>query len=248
MSETVKNLQKTISLLNTEAKPEVLQDLKQLFEDANKDDLTSFVKECDVSPVIRLLTEEASVAEEVRKALIKIATVDTTHTLLCDSNLLATFDSVLKCGAVIRCRVYETVVQIANISEQHFQLVLKAGFLQQLFKDAEDFSDVLQAVNCVEILSYLTDTEYGRRYLETEVLSTFQTKIVGGLDTPSMEFNLIAPQVFKLFGVFGRYNPKVIFETYKDVVNSLLRIILMDNSDLIYGAIETVGFLGRTVD
>ncbi|XP_066999030.2 26S proteasome non-ATPase regulatory subunit 5 [Anabrus simplex] len=147
---------------------------------------------------------------------------------------------------VVRFRVYEVVVEIAEHSATGLQASVECGLLPALIEEFKT-DDVLLQLNALELLTKLAVTPHGLHYLEQHRILEFLSDKVSNAEG-DIEGTIILPGLIKFFGNVAQVNPKDFFSKYPSMVTALFETL--DSPDMIMAgvAMETVGYIATTVE
>ncbi|KAJ8727574.1 hypothetical protein PYW07_001693 [Mythimna separata] len=145
-----------------------------------------------------------------------------------------------------RCNVFEIVVHISAKSHELFKLCAKMEYVDFMVLELQS-DDVLYQVNVLELLSRLAIKPHGINYL---VKHGELQKILGHVaelrNNPLR--GLLIPGYMKFFGCIAHTYPKEIFVKHADVFDELFDAIRSSDPALLPVALDTLGFVGTTVE
>lgn len=144
----------------------------------------------------------------------------------------------------VALRIYSIAVGVAR---KNTEMLDKMEFLLEKCINAIEKSDLLVMINVLEVLKDLCLESYGLVYLENKgVFNKLMKKIESINDDPLA--TLLVPGLMKFFGNVAVVFPEKIFNAYPALVHTLFTCILSDDFQLLYTALDTLGYLARFDD
>ncbi|KAJ8733289.1 hypothetical protein PYW08_001587 [Mythimna loreyi] len=145
-----------------------------------------------------------------------------------------------------KCNVFEIVVHISTKSHELFKLCADMKYVEYMILELQS-DDVLYQVNILELLSRMAIKPHGINYL---VKNGELQKILGHVS--ELKNNplrgLLIPGYMKFFGCIAHTYPKEIFDKHSDVFDTLFDAIQSNDPAVLPVALDTLGFIGTTVE
>jgi len=167
-----------------------------------------------VLKVVGLLSNpNTSIAKYCHSILLNIAKSNAVQSTFFQQEVQKELNQIKKVDDIVRMRVYELVVNIANISQVSLYRVENCGHLKQLLDDLnrDIKSDPLIALNILQIMTDLGSTSYGAQYLQSsDILKTIADRLGG--DESDIFAHLLIPGYVKIFGTLANNDPKILIE------------------------------------
>ncbi|XP_074655352.1 26S proteasome non-ATPase regulatory subunit 5-like [Tubulanus polymorphus] len=200
-----------------------------------------------LNKVINLLGDDVLlVAKEVNKLLKQWCGSRETLDMLLSGPVFETMNSLMQKSDTIRYRVYELIVDLANGSESAMQQCQASGVLDLLINEIYK-DDLLVQLNCLDQLTDIAMTEHGLQFLIKQGIVLKLEQMLEILETDPM-VSFLLPGLIKFFGNMARLHPKEMFDQYDLFLKTVFSVLDSSDVSLSIVAIETVGFVGRTVE
>lgn len=144
----------------------------------------------------------------------------------------------------VALRIYSVAVGVARKNAEKLD---KVQFLLDKCLAELDKNDLLVFLNVLEVLKDLCYENYGLVYLENKgVFAMLMRKIEALNDDPLA--SILVPGLMKFFGKVAAVFPEKIFNAYPALVNTLFNCLLLDDFQLLYTALDTLGYLAKFED
>lgn len=174
-----------------------LKALLHLTASANGNDSRKDVEELILTPTMLHLITQMLAGEDLQCASLaaKILLWFSIQPESIEMTWLAELGPLLTLNDTIRYRVYDLLAQIClQGGAKCFKIVEDSGYLQKLVGELET-SDPLVKMNCIELLSSLTETPEGISFLQSsqvldnlyQILTSSQEDVVGAIVIPGMQ-------------------------------------------------------------
>ncbi|CAH1647142.1 unnamed protein product [Spodoptera littoralis] len=152
----------------------------------------------------------------------------------------------LELNSSSKCNVFEVVVHISSKSYELFKMCADMKYVDFMVSELQT-DDILYQVNILELLSRLVMKPHGINYL---VKNGSLQKILGYVT--ELQNNplkgLLIPGYMKFFGCIAHSYPKEIFEKHTVVFDTLFESIESADPAVLPVALDTLGFIGTTVE
>ncbi|CAF1059797.1 unnamed protein product, partial [Didymodactylos carnosus] len=208
-----------------------------------------------------------SILEQMIKNLINISDDQVVLDYLAQQYFHPQNIELIKSGhrqdVVIKLRLYEYLISLCLLDFKIFDFIVndKHQLLSQFFYDClHSDSDVLFLMNCIELLTLLTEKLYTLDYLQnkTTIMDHFLRLLMENDD------DLLKPAFIKLFGCYIRNYMQLISEQttmdtttpsstniqlFNRFIPFLFDILLlsdMQKTSLTFISLDTIGFIGKT--
>ncbi|KAJ9587033.1 hypothetical protein L9F63_019375, partial [Diploptera punctata] len=196
--------------------------------------------------VASICHEDMSVASSTMSLLVKLGSTPFGLQCLFSESVQLALRGAMSRRDIVRFRVYEVMVDIAVQSQEGLDAADKSGMLPNLLKELRG-PDVLLQLNCLELLTNLALCDHGLHYLEHHgILKSLAAK-VSAIDEDPLA-SLILPGLIKFFGNVAQARPKEVFAEYPAMVKALFETFQSPDLVLLGVAMETVGYIGTTVE
>ncbi|XP_053552208.1 26S proteasome non-ATPase regulatory subunit 5 [Bombina bombina] len=191
--------------------------------------------------------DKISVAKEAVTSLSNVARTVTGLEVLFCSNLLTNLKNVMTVSDAVRYRVYELVVDIANVSGSSLSYCVNSGLITQLLEELVG-EDILVRVTCIEMITALASSVHGRQYLaEQGVLDKISNMILGADSDPFS--GLYLPGLVKFFGSLAIMDSaQHICEHYPAFLNKVFDMAEGHDSTMVVVALDTLAVLGSNME
>ena len=98
--------------------------------------------------------------------------------------LLLDLEALISKSDIVRFRVYDLIVKLAQLNKETFKFSVSAGLLHRLLEELGS-GDVLVQMNCVELLLPLMETREGVQFLESQrVVETMHSLLLSAQQDP----------------------------------------------------------------
>ncbi|CAF2542025.1 unnamed protein product [Rotaria sp. Silwood2] len=164
-----------------------------------------------------------------------------------------------KRNEIVKLRLYEYLIDLCLIDPRIYEHITEEQHLldQFLYDCTHSDTDILYLMNCLELLTVLTQKSHTLTYLQnkTNVIDHYLHLLLSTNDENS-SYDLLKPGFIKFFGCYLR-NYLVLLETNTSInqQNQLLERflpilfdILLQSSSSPYIVIGLVGFIGKTLN
>ena len=151
--------------------------------------------------------------------------------------------SIKKTDDIIRLRVYELLISVANTSHTNFCKVEGFGHLNDLLHDfnKDSANDPLVTLNILEVIKELATTSYGTNYLKSSnILQTVAERI--NTSDNDIFGNLLVPGYIKLFGTLAIHEPTLL-DKYPSVLTKLKQFLQELDPTIKICAIDTIALI-----
>ncbi|CAH0407424.1 unnamed protein product [Chilo suppressalis] len=153
---------------------------------------------------------------------------------------------ILEYSGSSKCNAYEVIIEISTKSYELFQLSVGYGYIDQIITDLTT-NDVLLQLNLIELLARLAIKPHGINYLVKQGVLKKITDFA--IDLPNNPCGgLLVPGYLKFFGCIAHFYPRDIFEKYPELVELLFDTLENGDQTVLPVALDTFGFIGRTVE
>jgi hypothetical protein len=166
---------------------------------------------------------------------------------LIDENLVNELNRVANLNSIQSFRVFELFIKLGCVSRSNLDNVCERKFfLSEKIKSylQNPNADVLAALNCIELLSYLVESEHGFEYCQ---YAGHLQILIDCLTNNSAFASFLVPSIVKLFAVIAKCRPSVLRLKYPKYFGYLFENALDDNLatniEAINLAVETFSFL-----
>ncbi|XP_051893374.1 26S proteasome non-ATPase regulatory subunit 5 [Pristis pectinata] len=195
----------------------------------------------------RIGGEKISVAKEAIKALSRIAQNKGGLDALFTTSMLQDLKDVMGINDVVRYRVYELVLEIANMSPVSLGYCANSGFITRLLGELAG-DDVLIRATAIEMITILAQSQHGRQYLAQQgVIDRISNMIIGADSDPFSGFYL--PNLVKFFGNLAMVDsPQQICERYPVFIEKVFEMIEGQEPTMIGVGLDTIGILGSCIE
>ncbi|CAF0964444.1 unnamed protein product [Adineta steineri] len=162
---------------------------------------------------------------------------------------------------IVKLRLYEYLVDLCLIDSRIYQHITEEQhLLDQFFYDCtHNDSDILYLMNCLELLTTLTQKSHTLNYLQnkTNIIDHYLHLLLSSSNDENSFYDIIKPGFIKFFGCYIR-NYLLLLETNlsNNQQNQLLErflpflfdILLQTDSNTYVGiGLDTIGFIGKTI-
>ncbi|CAF1280400.1 unnamed protein product [Rotaria sp. Silwood1] len=166
-----------------------------------------------------------------------------------------------KYNEIIKLRLYEYLINLCLIDSRIYEHITEEQHLldQFLYDCIHSDTDILYLMNCLELLTILTQKSHTLAYLQnkTNVIDHYLHLLLLTNDENSL-YDLVKPGFIKFFGCYLR-NYLVLLETNitNNQQNQLLErflpilfdiLLQSDSSSYITIGLDTIGFIGKTLN
>jgi 26S proteasome non-ATPase regulatory subunit 5 len=139
-------------------------------------------------------------------------------------------------------RVYELLVNIANISQLSLNRIENCGHLKNLLNDFNDVKeDPLVALNFIQIMTDLGSTPFGTQYLQNSNILKAMAHKLSDIENDIFA-NILIPGYIKMFGTIAHNEPNILNE-YPIVLNKLLSLLDESDPNLIFCSIDAFAII-----
>ncbi|XP_068631028.1 26S proteasome non-ATPase regulatory subunit 5 [Battus philenor] len=145
-----------------------------------------------------------------------------------------------------KCNAYEVVINISSKSQELFKLCVDYGYIDHMISELNS-SDILYQLNILELLSRLAVKSHGINYLVKEGGLEKIAALIGDVQKNPLG-SLLIPGYIKFFGSIAHHYPKEIFEKFPVLLNSLFDAIESNDQTILPVALDTLGFIGITIE
>lgn len=153
---------------------------------------------------------------------------------------------ILEYSVSSKCNAYEVIINISTKSYELFQLSANLGYIDHLVV-ALQTNDILYQLNLLELLSRLAIKPHGINYLVKQGALKRISDLI--LEVPiNPHGDLLTPGYMKFLGSIGRYYPREIFEKYPVMIDFMFETFEICDPKLIPVTLDTLGFIGCTVE
>ncbi|CAG9559691.1 unnamed protein product [Danaus chrysippus] len=152
----------------------------------------------------------------------------------------------LDCNNSAKCNAYEVVMNISSKSYDLFQLCAQERYIDFMVNELNS-DDILYQLNILELLSQLAVKPHGINYLVKQGMLQKIADQVKELHSNPFG-SLLTPGYMKFFGYIAYHYPKEIFGKYPILLETLFEALDSDDSNLLPVAIDTLGFIGTTIE
>nr|XP_054769978.1 26S proteasome non-ATPase regulatory subunit 5-like [Lytechinus pictus] len=200
-----------------------------------------------LSLVISKVGDDSLAVAKIAMVVLQVAGSDVKgQGLLFGGQHLANLKSVAAKNDTVRYRVFEVAVHVAGSSSSALEHTVSSGFLQDLVSDINT-DDVLIQLNAIEMLANLVVSQHTLCFLEQQgVMGRLENLLIGAQTDQSQDFLL--PPIIKFFGTVAHFDPKEVTEKHGSFLRITFELLPSDDPALGCIAVETVGFVGRTVE
>jgi len=161
---------------------------------------------------------------------------------------------------IVKLRLYEYLIDLCLIDPRIYKHITEEQHLldQFLYDCAHSDTDILYLMNCLELLTALTQKSHTLTYLQnkTNVIDHYLRLLLSSNDENSL-YDLVKPGFIKFFGCYLR-NYFVLLETNtsNNQQNQLLErflpflfdiLLQSDPNAFIVIGLDTIGFIGKTL-
>ncbi|XP_021187709.3 26S proteasome non-ATPase regulatory subunit 5 [Helicoverpa armigera] len=162
------------------------------------------------------------------------------------SKVLEEMRIALEYNSSSKCNVFEVVVHISTKSYELFKLCADLKYVDFMISELQT-DDVLYQVNILELLSRLIIKPHGINYLvKNGALQSILGHVTELQNNPLR--GLLIPGYMKFFGCIAHSYPKEIFEKHSAVFDTLFEAIESGDQTVLPVALDTLGFIGTTVE
>ncbi|XP_072908898.1 26S proteasome non-ATPase regulatory subunit 5 [Hemitrygon akajei] len=191
--------------------------------------------------------EQISVAKEAIKDLSRIAQNKAGLDALFTTNMLQDLKDVMGISDVVRYRVYELVLEIANVSSVSLEYCASSSLLTRLLGELAG-EDVLIRATAIEMVTSLAQSQHGRQYLAQQgIIDQISNMIIGANSDPFSGFYL--PNLVKFFGNLAMVDsPQQICERYPVFIKKVFEMIEGQEPTMIGVSLDTIGILGSCIE
>ncbi|XP_069741974.1 26S proteasome non-ATPase regulatory subunit 5 isoform X3 [Narcine bancroftii] len=192
-------------------------------------------------------SERISIANEAIKSLCRIAQNKTGLDALFTATMLENLKDVMGTSDVVRYRVYELVLEIANMSPVSLEYCVNGSFVTRLLSELSG-DDVLIRATAIEMVTTLAQSQHGRQYLAQQgIIDRISNMIIGAKSDPFSSFYL--PNLVKFFGNLAMVDsPQQICERYPVFVEKVFEMIEGQEPTMIGVGLDTIGILGSCIE
>ncbi|KAM3967186.1 26S proteasome non-ATPase regulatory subunit 5 [Aphomia sociella] len=152
----------------------------------------------------------------------------------------------LEYNASSKCNAFEVVVNISCKSYELFKLCADMGYLNYMILELKS-NDVLYQVNILELLSRLAVKPQGINYLIKNGALKEIAELIADLPNNPLG-SLLTPGYMKFFGSIAHQYPKEIFDKYPSLLDLLFDAFDSGDQTLLLVALDTLGFIGITIE
>ncbi|XP_053229622.1 26S proteasome non-ATPase regulatory subunit 5 isoform X1 [Podarcis raffonei] len=191
--------------------------------------------------------EKLAVAKEAIMSLTKVAKTAESLEALLAGNLLVDLKNVMTRSDIVRCRVYELVINISLVSADSLNYCVNSGLISELIGELTG-NDVLLRATCIEMVTSLAHIYHGRQYLAQQgIIDKISNIIIGADSDPFSSFYL--PGFVKFFGNLAIVDsPQQLCERYPAFVEKVFSMAESQDPTMFGVAVDTLGILGSTVE
>lgn len=149
---------------------------------------------------------------------------------------------MLTSNEIVKCRVYELVV---NLAKQSATMLHQVEFLLDRALSELDNDDVLFQVNILEILVALAEQNHGLLYLENRQVFEIISRRGENVGQNPVD-QLLIPGIMKFFGKIASVQPQKVIVDYPHMIQCLFESILSGNISILPAAFDTFANLAQT--
>ncbi|UJR34074.1 hypothetical protein I4U23_021484 [Adineta vaga] len=158
---------------------------------------------------------------------------------------------------IVKLRLYEYLIDLCLIDSRIYQHITEEQHLldEFLYDCTHSDNDMLYLMNCLELLTALTQKSHTLMYLQnkTNVIEHYLQLLLTSNDENSL-YELVKPGFIKFFGCYLR-NYLVLIQTnssnnqlFERFLPFLLDLLIQsDNNAYIAIGLDTIGFIGKTL-
>ncbi|XP_077987058.1 26S proteasome non-ATPase regulatory subunit 5-like [Glandiceps talaboti] len=189
--------------------------------------------------------EEISIAKEAIQILTCLGKSQAGLEFLFQQSVIKELRKVMEINDTVRYRMYELIVNIIQLSSQALEYCSNSGLIDQLMLELEG-DDILVQVNCIEMLTHITNCQHGLHYLDQHgIMTKLETMMTSSEGNPLINF--LMPGLIKFFGNVARYEPSEVFEKYPMFTGIIFSLISSTDPAQKGVVLDTVGLVGSTV-
>lgn len=144
----------------------------------------------------------------------------------------------------VALRIYSIAVGVARKSPEMLE---KMEFLLEMCISDIEKNDLLVMMNVLEVLKDLCLESYGLVYLENKGVFGKLIKKIESINNDPLA-TILVPGLMKFFGNVAVVFPEKIFNAYPALVSTLFTCILSDDFQLLFTALDTLGYLAKFDD
>jgi 26S proteasome non-ATPase regulatory subunit 5 len=188
--------------------------------------------------LVELLSKESpTIAKYCHLTLLNISKSNAVQLSFFDHNIQNKLMQIKQINEIVKMRVYELLVSIANISQLSLNRIENFGHLKDLLNDFDNVKeDPLVALNFIQIMTDLGSTPFGTQYLQnSDILKTIAHKL-SNIENDIFA-NILIPGYIKMFGTIAHNEPNILNE-YPIVLNKLLSLLDESDPNLIFCSID----------
>ncbi|GBP48613.1 26S proteasome non-ATPase regulatory subunit 5 [Eumeta japonica] len=145
-----------------------------------------------------------------------------------------------------KCNAYEVVINIASKNSDYLNLCNQHGYIDHMLSELKS-DDILFKLNILELLSRLVVTPHGISYLVEHGVLQMISESISNLKNDPLG-NILTPGYMKFFGAIAHMYPREIFKNYPVLLDSLFEILESREQSVLPVALDTLGFVGSTVE
>ncbi|GLG97513.1 hypothetical protein R5R35_011825 [Gryllus longicercus] len=193
-----------------------------------------------------LSNDDIAVAKNACTLLVKLGESSTGLKVLFSREILEALRKIQKQSDIIRFRVFEMAVLIAEHSPEGQQACVSSGLLPALVEELQT-EDVLLQLNALELLTKLALKPHGLEWLQHRGILRQLAEKVNSIEEEPLG-SLLLPGLIKFFGNLAQSNPKEFFNEYPRMVAALFETFDTSDMVLLGVAMETIGYIATSVE
>jgi hypothetical protein len=250
-------LSKELDKLSMNLDPVSLINLRNMLESNIKDIMPYFIRQIPINVVsysqlvndlLCSLTIELNRIEAFVQSKDQRVDIFTNSIFENNQPLINEFERVYKLDSVHSLRIFEILVNLSLISEEHLKSICesKFNFNYKINSFLMNKTDVLSKLNCIELLTKLVQVNHGYNYLHKNQHLNHLLKLLIKPDEDAFS-SIIIPSVVKMFSHIAHDRPKDVYENYSFYFDYLFKHAmdedLINNVLSINQSLETFAYL-----
>ncbi|KAI8327173.1 26S proteasome non-ATPase regulatory subunit 5 [Choanephora cucurbitarum] len=225
--------------------------LQQVFKCLSSNQSVSDMTHSDVFPLVvaTIAFQDTHTANKASDLLFQITQTTPGQEAFFGPTCMAMLKQLLQVNGTISFRVYDLLIKVATISDNHFKECEASGLLSAFTRELAS-DDLLLKINAIELLNEIAATPSGLSFLEKANLINTIAAVLDNTDDSDVVVQLVKCAVIKFFGNLGE-NKAIDFEPFDTQYRILERIgacLESSNIEILIVTVSTLGLLGSHID